>query len=221
MKPQSSTSAKTHTLASARKLQLDYRNQTTGPLKQLVVLDPNERSLMEIRYQAHTNMGTHELRSITVGTPKGDYVVASASETVVPRNTSGGLCDGRIKDAVITPAEKGGPKFNMKWLTQSKITGVDVDVSDPLTDDEPLFAVEMLLVIDDKGKRTVYSFDEKWNALQTEKQFAKDEMMKKLRKGVAVEDLGRELEDARRLAHEAASKTKSDAVLEIPEDKRL
>ena len=100
---------------------------------------------MEIRYQAHTNMGSHELRSITVHAPKGDYVVTSASNTVIPRNTSGGLCDGRIKDAVITPAEDGSPKFNVKWLTQSKIVGVDVDVSNPLSDDDPLFAGKCFL----------------------------------------------------------------------------
>ena len=176
---------------------------------------------MEIRYQARTNMGAHELRSITVHAPKGDYIITSASNTVAPRNTSGGLCDGRIKDAVITPAEDGSPKFNVKWLTQSKIVGVDVDVSNPLSDDDPLFAVEMLLVIDDKGKKTTYSFDEGWNAIQVEKQLAKDEMMMKLRKGVAAEDLGREIREAQRLAHEAASGKKGNTVLVIPGDKRL
>ena len=157
---------------------------------------------MEIRYQARTNMGAHELRSIMVHVPKGDYVIASASDTVVARNTSGGLCDGRIKDAVISPAEEGGSKFDMKWLAKSKIAGADVDVSDPLDDGDPLFAVEMLLVIDDKGKKVMYSYDPELNAFQAERKLAKEELMKKLRKGVAVEDLGKEMDDARRIAHE-------------------
>lgn len=157
---------------------------------------------MEIRYQARTNMGAHQLRSITVHVPKGDYGISSTSGTVVARNTSGGLCDGRIKDAAITPIDDGGPKFDMKWLAKSTIAAVDVDVSDPLSDDDPLFAVEMLLVIDDKGKKTMYSFDPEWNAFQTERLLAKEELNKKLRKGVAVEDLGKEIEDAQRIARE-------------------
>ena len=168
---------------------------------------------MEIRYQARTNMGSHELRSITVRAPKGDYTIASASGTVVARNTSGGLCDGRIKDAVITPAEDGGPKFDMKWLAKSKIVDADVDVSDPLSDDDPLFAVEMLLVIDDKGKKTMYSFDPEWNAFQMKRQLAKEELTKELRKGVAVEDLGKAIDEAHRKAHEAIENRKSDGTL--------
>ena len=76
-------------------------------------------------------------------------------------------------------------------------------------------------MIDDKGKKTTYSFNEGWNAIQTEKQLAKDEMMMKLRKGVAAEDLGREIREAQRLAHEAASGKKGNTVLVIPGDKRL
>lgn len=160
---------------------------------------------MEIRYQARTNMGAHELRNITVRVAKGDYVIASASGTVVARNTSGGLCDGRIKDAVIQPVEESGPKFDMEWLAKSTIAGVDVDVSDPLSDGDPLFAVDMLLVVDDKGKKAIYSYDPEWNAFQAERQLAKEELNRKLRKGVSVEDLGKEMDDARRRAHEVVA----------------
>ena len=179
---------------------------------------------MEVRYQAHTNMATHELRSITVRVAKGDYVISSKSGTVIPRNTSGGLCDGKIKDAVIKPVEKGGAAFNVKWLEKSSVAAADYDVSDPLTDEEPYFVVEMLLVVDDKGKKTICSYAQEWNRVQAEKQRAKEEMMKKLREGVRVEELGKEMKDAQRRAHEAQAKASEegrDACFTAPGDKRL
>ena len=79
-------------------------------------------------------------------------------------------------------------------------------------------------MVDDKGKKTICSYAQEWNRVQAEKQRAKEEMMKKLREGVRVEELGKEMKDAQRRAHEAqakASEEGSDACFTAPGDKRL
>ena len=113
---------------------------------------------MKIRYQAETNMGAHEVRSIMISVPQGRYVISSSTGKVVPRNTSGGTCEGTMFDAVIEPVEEDGQEFALAWLESFELmcVGVDCDVSDPLSEDEPKFDIKRFLVIDDNGKKAIY-----------------------------------------------------------------